>query len=92
MQSCSTCQHSIGTYNGGLNCRKYGFELIRYATRSVSENQQNDAAIALRAGACENYVRDVGIEAPCSMCGSRLGTSAEDSFDGNPRCLNCGCY
>ena len=92
MKSCATCQHAIGTDNGGLNCRKYGSELIRYATRSLDENLRNDQSIEKLASNCADYVRDVGIEAPCSMCGSRIGTSPEDSFDGNPRCLNCGCY
>jgi len=92
MKSCATCQHSIGTYNGGLNCRKYGFELIRFSTQSLDENLRNDARNKKRASNCENYVRDIGIEAPCAMCGSRLGDSRVDSFDSNPRCLNCGGY
>ena len=92
MKSCATCQNSIGTNSGGLNCVLFNLELIRYATRSVGENRRNDADIERRADACANYRRDVGIEAPCAMCGSRLGDSRVDSFDGNPRCLNCGCY
>ena len=93
-KSCATCRNSIGTYNGGLNCKAYGFELIRFCTASVDENQRNDARNARRAMECEKY----DSEEQCPMCYSFAGidysgqTAGSSDGDGNPRCRNCGCY